>query len=305
MFAYVIRRQLQSLLVLLAVSALVFALARLGGDPTPLLLPLDSSKEQVAAFRERLGLDQPIIVQYVRFLGRAVQGDLGQSLRHRESALKLVVERVPATLQLLGAALLVTVLISIPLGTLSAVWKDSLLDHSSRLFALLGQSIPSFWLGIMLMLLLAVEWRLLPASGSGTAAHLVLPAIALGTHSAAITTRLLRSTLIEVLQRDYIRTAKSKGLAWKRVVLVHAAKNASIPIVTLLGLQAGSLLGGAIITETVFAYPGMGLLAIQAIRNRDFPVVQAFVLALGIVITLLNLLIDLLYAYLDPRIRYA
>lgn len=305
MFAYVIRRQLQSLLVLLAVSALVFSLARLGGDPTPMLLPLDASKEQVAAFRERLGLDQPILVQYGRFLILAVQGDLGQSLRHRESALKLVTERIPATMQLLGAALLVTLVVSIPLGTMSALWKDSFLDHASRLFALLGQSIPSFWLGIMLMLLLAVEWRLLPASGAGTPAHLVLPAIALGTHSAAITTRLLRSTLIEVLQRDFIRTAKSKGLAWRRVITVHAAKNASIPIVTLLGLQAGALLGGAIITETVFAYPGMGLLAIQAIRNRDFPVVQAFVLTLGIVITLLNFLIDLLYAYLDPRIRYA
>ncbi|MBI4277933.1 MAG: ABC transporter permease [Armatimonadetes bacterium] len=304
MAAYLAQRLGQSALVVFGISAAVFVLVFLSGDPTALMVPPDATADQVAQFRRAMGFDRPLAEQYLRFLERLTRGNLGVSLRHEQPALDLVLERIPATLHLAAAALATSLLIAVPLGVLSATRRDSLYDHLGRVLALVGQSVPTFWLGIMLILFAAVRWRWFPASGYEGVEYLVLPAVTLGAYSAAVTMRLLRSSLIEVLGRDYIRTARAKGLGGRAILFRHALKNAGIPVVTVLGLQIGTLMGGAMVTETVFAYPGMGLLAIQAVRNRDFPVVQAFVITVGAVIVLANLLVDLAYTYLDPRIRY-
>ncbi|MCL4459706.1 MAG: ABC transporter permease [Chloroflexi bacterium] len=304
MFQYLIRRVLHSLLVVLGVSMIVFTLLYLTGDPAPLMLPMEATVQDIAEFRHRMGFDRPLYEQYFLFLSRVVHGDFGNSLRHGQPALQLVLDRLPATLELTLAALFISLLIAIPAGIISALKKDSVYDAGAMLMALTGQCMPSFWLGILLILIFAVGLRLLPASGRGGIDHLILPAITLGMATAAVKTRLLRSSLLEVLSKDYVRTARAKGLAEKVVLLRHALKNAAIPVVTVIGLQMGTLMGGAIITETVFAYPGMGLLAIQAIRNRDIPVVQAFVMVIAVVIILMNLLVDLFYTYLDPRVKY-
>jgi peptide/nickel transport system permease protein len=233
-----------------------------------------------------------------------MRGDFGMSFRHRQDAMSIVLERLPATLVLGVAALGVSLLIAVPAGVVGALKRGSWADRVAMLVAAFGQSMPSFWLGLMLILLVAVNLRWLPASGAGDWRYLVLPAITLGTPMAAITARLLRSLLLEVLSKDYVRTARSKGLAEWTVLWRHAGRNAAIPVATILGLQIGGLLSGAIITETVFGYPGMGLLTVQAISGRDFPVVRAFVLSFTTLIVVLNLMIDLLYARLDPRIRY-
>lgn len=304
MFGYLTQRLLQSLLVVLGVSMIVFALLYLSGDPAALMLPIEASPQDVAEFRHQMGFDRPIQEQYLLFLGRAARGEFGNSLRHGGPALQLVVDRLPATLELTLMALFVSLLIAIPAGIVSAVKKDSVYDAGAMLMALAGQCIPSFWLGILLILVFSVGLRLLPVSGRGGIEHLILPAVTLGMATAAVKTRLLRSSLLEVLSKDYVRTARAKGLTDKAVLYRHVLKNAAIPVVTVIGLQMGTLMGGAIITETVFAYPGMGLLAIQAIRNRDIPVVQSFVMVIAIVITVMNLLVDLLYTYLDPRVKY-
>ena len=305
MTAYVVRRLLHAVVVVIAVSMLVFALLHLGGDPTTSLLPLEATAADIARTRELFGLDRPLPEQYARFVERAIQGDFGKSFRHRQDAMSIVLERLPASLQLSGAALLVSLLVAIPAGVVAAVHRGSWADRLTMLVAAFGQSMPSFWLGLMLILIVAVNLRWLPGSGAGDARYLVLPAVTLGLPMAAITARLLRSSLLEVLGKDYVRTARAKGLAERAVLWRHAARNAAIPVVTILGLQIGSLLSGAIITETVFGYPGMGLLTIQAITGRDFPVVRAFVLGFTTLIVLINLLVDLLYARLDPRIRYS
>ena len=300
--AYLARRLVHSLLVVLGVSLLVFALVRLSGDPVALMLPPDARDADIERYRDALGLNRPLWEQYVIFLGQAARLDFGTSIRHRQPAMQLVLERVPATLELTIAALAVALLIAIPLGILAATHRGSYVDQLSMVGAVFGQCAPTFWLGIMLILIVSVQLRLLPSSGRGGLEYLILPAVTLGAYSAALITRLLRSNLLEVLNRDYIRTARAKGLAERAVVLGHAVKNASIPVVTVIGLQMGALLGGAIITETVFSYPGMGLLAIQAIRNRDFPIIQAFVICSAVVLVTVNLLVDLLYSYLDPRV---
>jgi peptide/nickel transport system permease protein len=302
--AYVVRRTLHAILVVIAVSMLIFGLLYLGGDPTTSLLPLEATAADVARAREQFGLDRPLPEQYARFVTRAVRGDFGVSFRHRQDAMSIVLERLPATLVLGLAALGVSLLIAVPAGVVGALRRGSWADRLAMLVAAFGQSMPSFWLGLMLILLVAVNLRWLPASGAGDWRYLVLPAITLGTPMAAITARLLRSSLLEVLSKDYVRTARSKGLAEWTVLWRHAGRNAAIPVATILGLQIGGLLSGAIITETVFGYPGMGLLTVQAISGRDFPVVRAFVLSFTTLIVVLNLLIDLLYARLDPRIRY-
>jgi peptide/nickel transport system permease protein len=282
---------------------IVFLLLHLTGDPADLLLPAGGTQEDYAKVRHEMGFDRPIYVQYLDFAGRAVRGDFGISLRDRQPAMGLVLNRLPATLQLAGVALLISLLISIPIGICSALRPGGWLDQVATASVLLGQSIPTFWLGTMLILLIAAQLRLLPASGGGTAAHLVLPGLTLGIYIAPVVTRLLRSSLLEVLREDYIRTARGKGVAERAVVLRHALRNAALPVVTVLGLQIGTLLGGAVITEQVFAYPGMGRLAIQAIASRDVFVVQAFVVVMAVIIVTINLLVDLSYSFIDPRVQ--
>jgi peptide/nickel transport system permease protein len=303
MTTYFTRRLLQSLVVLLGVSFVVFFILHLTGDPALVLLPPDASPEDVRRFREVMGFNDPFFVQYGRFLAGALRGDFGQSIRHGESAFHLVVERLPATFELAGAALLIALALAIPAGIVSAVRRNSLLDYVSTVVALLGQSMPTFWLGIMLILLFSVQFHLLPSSGRGTLEHLVLPAVTLGLFTTARITRLTRSGMLEVLGQDYIRTARAKGVSDPPVVWKHALKNAAIPIVTIVGIELGTLLGGSVITETIFAWPGVGRLSLQAIANRDYPVVQAAVFLLATTFVIVNLMVDVVYTYLDPRIR--
>jgi peptide/nickel transport system permease protein len=303
MKVYLFRRFLQSLLVLLGVSFVVFGILFLTGDPALILLPPDASIEDIAKFREQMGFNDPFLVQYGRFLAGALRGDFGQSVRHGEPAFDLVMERMPATFELSGAALALALCLSIPAGIISAVRRNTVLDYISTVVALLGQSMPTFWLGIMLILLFSVQFNILPSSGRGGWQHIVLPAVTLGLFTTARITRLTRSGMLEVLNQDYIRTARAKGVANPPVVWKHALKNAAIPIVTIVGIELGTLLGGSVITETIFAWPGVGRLSVQAIYNRDYPVVQAAVFTLAATFVLVNLVVDVLYTYLDPRIR--
>jgi peptide/nickel transport system permease protein len=303
MRTFLLRRLLQSLVVLFGVSFIVFAILFLTGDPALVLLPPDASAEDVRRFRELMGFDDPFFVQYGRFLRGALQGDFGQSVRHGEPAFDLVIERMPATFELAGSALLLALCLAIPAGILSAVRRNSPLDYIATVVALFGQSLPTFWLGIMLILVFSVQFHLLPSSGRGTLQHLILPAITLGLFTTARITRLTRSGMLEVLNQDYIRTARAKGVNDPPVVWKHALKNAAIPIVTIVGIELGTLLGGSVITETIFAWPGVGRLSVQAIANRDYPVVQAAVFLLATTFVVVNLVVDVVYTYLDPRIR--
>ena len=303
MKVYLFRRFLQSLLVLLGVSFVVFGILFLTGDPVLVLLPPDASIEDVKKFREEMGFNDPFLVQYGRFVFGALRGNFGQSIRHGEPAFDLVMERMPATFELAGAALGLALCLSIPAGIISAVRRNTPLDYVSTVVALLGQSMPTFWLGIMLILFFSVQLNVLPSSGRGGLEHMVLPAITLGLFTTARITRLTRSGMLEVLNQDYIRTARAKGVANPPVVWKHALKNAAIPIVTIVGIELGTLLGGSVITETIFAWPGVGRLSVQAIYNRDYPVVQAAVFTLAATFVLVNLIVDVLYTYLDPRIR--
>jgi peptide/nickel transport system permease protein len=299
---YLLRRLLHSIVVVLGVTLVVFALLHLSGDPARLLLPVEASAEDVAQFREVRGLNDPLPVQYVRFLANALRGDFGDSIRHHEPALQLVLSRMPATLELTFAAILFSLLIAIPVGIISALRRNSIYDSVGMTLALLGQSMPTFWLGIMLIFVVSVRLGWLPPFGRGGIDRLILPAVTLGAYAAAMTTRLLRSSLLEVLSKNYITTARAKGLRETVVVYRHALKNAAIPVVTVVGLQVASLMGGAIIVETVFAYPGMGLLAVQAINGRDYTVVQAFVVVVALLVIAINFFVDVLYTYLDPRV---
>ncbi len=303
MTVYLLRRLAQAVLVLLGVSFVVFFILYLTGDPALVLLPPDATAEDIRNFRQAMGFNDPFIVQYGRFLGGALRGNFGQSVRHGEPAFPLVLERLPATFQLSGAALLVALLLAIPAGVVSAVRRNTAVDYVATVVALLGQSMPTFWLGIMLILIFSVQFNVLPSSGRGGLEHLVLPAVTLGLFTTARITRLTRSGMLEVLNQDYIRTARAKGVSGRPVVWKHAFKNAAIPIVTIVGIELGTLLGGSVITETIFAWPGVGRLSVQAIYNRDYPVVQAAVFLLASTFVLVNLVVDLLYTYLDPRIR--
>ena len=303
MIVYLLRRLAQAVLVLLGVSFVVFFILYLTGDPALLLLPPDATAEDIRNFRQAMGFNDPFIVQYGRFLGGALRGNFGQSVRHGEPAFPLVLERLPATFQLSGAALLVALVLAIPAGVVSAVRRNTAVDYVATVVALLGQSMPTFWLGIMLILIFSVQFNVLPSSGRGGLEHLVLPAVTLGLFTTARITRLTRSGMLEVLNQDYIRTARAKGVSVRPIVWKHAFKNAAIPIVTIVGIELGTLLGGSVITETIFAWPGVGRLSVQAIYNRDYPVVQAAVFLLASTFVLVNLVVDLLYTYLDPRIR--
>ena len=305
MRGYALSRLAQTVLVVFLSLTAVFVMVRLSGDPVTLFMPMDIQAKDVNEFRERLGFNDPVGVQYARFIGGAVRGDFGESLRYKRDALGLVLERLPATLTLAGAALALTFVVAVPLGVVSAVRRDGLFDHVGTLVTVLGQAIPGFWLGLMLIYVFAVQLRWLPTSGTGTLAHLVMPSVVLAAFYAARVARLTRSAVLDVMNEDYILTARAKGLAESRVVGKHTLRNAAIPIVTLAGLEAGQLLGGAVITETIFAWPGLGRLTVQALLNRDFPVVLAAVSLTSVIYTVMNLVVDLLYGWLDPRVRRA
>jgi peptide/nickel transport system permease protein len=304
MVKYITARVLYSGLIIIGAVTIVFGLLYLTGDPVSQLLPIEASPQDRDALRRELGFDQPLHIQYAKFLSRVAQGDFGSSLRYRRPAMDLVLERMPATIQLTLVALVISLVIAIPSGIISAIRRGTALDNISVAFALLGQCVPTFWLGLVLIVIFAVSFPLLPPSGSGSWEYLVLPGVTLGVNSAAIIARLLRSSLLEVLSQDYVRTARAKGLNERGIIFRHALKNASIPVVTIVGLQVGVLLGGAIVTEYVFSYPGLGRLILEGISKRDFPIVQASVVLIASIVASINLLVDLLYVFLDPRIRY-
>ena len=305
MIAYLVRRVAQSILVLLGISVIVFAALHLTNDPAAALLRgAQPTKADILALRRQLGLDQPLPVQFAIFVLNAIRGNFGESYYYQQSALSLVFQHLPATIELTAAAMLISLLIAFPLGILSAVRRNSLLDFGARVFALLGVSFPNFWLGIMLILVFAVRLNWLPPSGSGGIQYLILPAITLGMILAGITTRLIRSSVLDVLDADYVRTARAKGLPGTRILLRHVVRNALLPIVTYIGFQVGTVLGGAVIIEQVFSWPGVGQLALGAVNQGDFPLVQASVLVLATFIILVNLLVDLSYVFIDPRIQY-
>src|SRR5207249_5478870 len=303
MRAYVVSRLAQTALVVFLSLSAVFAMVRLGGDPVLLFMPMDIQAKDVTDFRQRLGFNDPLPVQYVRFVGGAERGAFGESLRYRRAALGLVLERLPATLLLAGTSLLLTVLVAIPLGVVSAVRRDSVLDHVGTISTVLGQATPGFWLGLMLIYVFSVRLRWLPTGGMGGGAHLVMPSIVLAAFYSARVARLTRSAVLDVLGEEYILTARAKGLGEGRVIGKHTLRNSAIPIVTLAGLEVGQVLGGAVITETIFAWPGLGRLTVQALLNRDFPVVLAAVFFISLMYTLINLVVDLVHGRLDPRIR--
>ncbi len=313
MLSYITRRLLLAIPVLLGASFIVFASVRLiPGDPAVALAGELATPEYRAQVREQMGLDEPLLVQYGIYLQRVFEGDLGRSVRSRAPVVDEVMERTPRTLQLAAISLVLSAAIGIPIGVVSATRANSWVDAGSMLFALLGVSMPIFWLGLMLMGLFSVQlprWLnlsgpILPPTGTESWKHFVMPAVALAANSMAIQARMTRATMLDILRSDYVRAARAKGVKERDVIYKHALRNALVPIVTIIGLQFGTLLGGAVITETVFAWPGIGRLLIEAIRNRDYPIIQGAVLFITVGFVLVNLLVDILYAYLNPRIRY-
>jgi len=305
LFRYIVRRLLYAVPVMLVVSIIVFGILNIApGDPATMLAGEDARPEDVAAIKAKYGLDQPLYVQYGVWLADVLHGDLGKSLVTRRAVLAEVTARMPATAELAIASLLVAVTVGMIVGVISATRQYSLMDHGIMIVALLGVSVPVFWLGLMLILLFSVELHWFPTGGAGTFMQLVLPALTLGASSTAIIARMTRSSMLEVVRQDYIRTARSKGLKERVVTIRHALKNALIPVVTVVGIEFGYLLGGAVITETVFARPGLGRLLVSSITSRDFPVVQGTLMLLAGSFVLVNLLVDIVYGYLDPRIRY-
>ncbi|GAB3835182.1 nickel ABC transporter permease [Kribbella italica] len=306
MGAYVVRRLFFSIFVLWGAVTIIFVVLRLvPGDPAYIMLGPDADQAQVDALRAQLGLDHSLAQQYATYLTNVVHLDFGQSFRLSTDSMTLVMQRVPATIQLASTALLLSLLIGLPLGVVAALRANTWLDRTISVFSLLGQSTPSFWLGIVMILVFSRNLQVLPSSGSGSWAHLVLPTVTLALPFLAILVRLTRSGLLEVVHEGYVQTARAKGLAEGGVILVHALRNALIPIVTVVGLQFGALLGGTVIVETVFAWPGVGRLLIDSIGKRDYGVVQAAILLVATIFVLINLLVDLLYGFLDPRVRLA
>ncbi len=285
------------------VSTVVFVVMRLSGDPAPLLLPPDAPHSEIMRVRAELGLDRPLPVQYAVFLLNLLRGDFGRSIHFREPAVRVVLGYLPATLELGLTAFLLAALVALPVGLVSAMKRNSWLDHAVMAGALVGQAAPTFFLGILGILVVSLQAGLLPTSGRGDWRHLVLPAVTLGAFAMASIARLTRSAVLEVLRADYIRTARAKGVSEARVVAKHTLKNAALPIVTITALQFGTLLGGAVVTETVFSWPGMGRLAVQSIYNRDYPVVQCAVFLSALIFIVVNFCVDMLYGVLDPRAR--
>ena len=303
MTAYLLNCLWQSALVLLAVSVLSFVLIFLSGDPVAALIPLNARQEDVDNIRRQYNLDQPIVVQYLIFLRNAATGDMGESFKFRTDALALVLGRLPNTMLLACSSMLLSILVSVPLGILAASYKGRLPDAISSTAALLGISMPSFWLGVILILVFAGGLRLLPASGSGTWKHLVLPTVTVSAFATGLLIRLVRRSVADTLGQAYVTTARSKGLSERAIAWTHVLRNSAIPVVTVMGLQFGALLGGSVVVETVFAWPGVGWLMIQSIEARDLPVIRAAVLILALFIVVINLAVDLLYTLLDPRIK--
>ena len=305
MWIFFISRLLSMITVILGVMTLVFLLIHLvPGDPVQVMLGESATVTDQEKLREALGLNQPLFTQWLTYVTHLFQGNLGVSLHSKEPILDMLLQRLPATVELAIAGLLVAIFIAFPLGSLAAMRQGTLWDNIAMMFSLLGISIPHFWLGPLLILLFSLQLGWFPVSGRETFTSIVLPALTLGTALAAILARMVRATLLEVLHEEYIRTARAKGLSETGIVVHHALRNASLPIMTILGLQLGSLLGGAVITETVFSWPGIGLLTIEAIQQRDYPVVQACVLLISLTYVFVNTLTDILYAWLDPRVRY-
>ena len=300
---FVSYRLFRALIALWLVSTVVFVVMRLSGDPVPLLLPPDAPPSEMERVRRDLGLDRALPVQYAVFLGNLLRGDFGRSIHFREPAARVVMGYLPATFELALAAFGLAVIIAIPVGLISAMYRNSVVDHTVMGLALVGQSAPTFFLGILFILLLSLQAGLFPTSGRGDWTNLVLPALTLGAFAMASIARLTRSAVLEVMRADYIRTARAKGLGEAIIVAKHTLKNAAIPIVTITGLQFGTLLGGAVVTETVFSWPGIGRLAVQSIYNRDYPVVQCAVFLWAVAFIVINFAIDLIYGALDPRIR--
>ena len=305
MTGYLLRRLAQVIPTALLAATLVFSLIHLiPGDPVEMMLGQGAQPADVTALRHDLGLDRPLLVQYGAFLGGLVRGDLGKSLKSGEPVLGIIAERFPATLELSLASMIVALLVSLPLGVLAALYRDRAVDHGARLAALLGVSVPSIWLGPMLILLFAISWDLLPVSGREGVASVVLPAVTLGAGIAGLLVRMVRAALADELVRPYLLAARARGVAAVAVVGRHALKNALVPVVTVLGLQFGSLLTGAILTETIFGWPGVGRLLVESIRLRDYPLLQGSVLLIAFTYLFVNLATDLVYAALDPRIRF-
>jgi peptide/nickel transport system permease protein len=299
---FLVRRFLRFIVVCIGVSLVTFLILQASGDPVALIMP-EAPDADRAKLREALGLGDPLATQFVRFVGNAVRGEFGNSFFYRQPAFRLVTERIPTTMALTSLAVVLAVAVAIPVGIYSAVRRNTLIDHAATVVVFLGQSMPVFWIGIMLMLLFAVQWRLLPVSGWDTWASMILPAVTLGAFTTPLFMRIVRSSMLEVINLDYVRTARAKGLSEWLVICRHALRNAALPIVTVIGVQLGLLLGGAVLTETVFAVPGLGRLILRAIVQLDFPIVQAGVFVLAMIIATVNFVVDVLYVYLNPTIR--
>jgi peptide/nickel transport system permease protein len=301
---YVLKRIVQVFPVLLGITIATFALLQLTGDPAAILLSPGAPKAVVEEVRREYGFDRPLYIQYVRFVGRTIHGDFGQSIRYKESVLQLYAERLPATVELAVVSMVLAILIGLPLGVLSAVRHNTWIDSMIRSLVLFGQAIPGFYLGLMLIIVVAVNWRLLPTGGRGSWQQIILPALTLATFQVAVIARFTRGAVLDVLGQEYVRTGRSKGLPERTLLWRHILKNAMLPVVTVIGLQVGTAFNGAVVTETVFSWPGIGRFMVQAITTRDFPVVQATVMFVALVFVTVNLLVDLAYGWLDPRIKY-
>jgi peptide/nickel transport system permease protein len=305
--SYLIRRLLQSLIVVFGVSIVVFGMLFMTGDPTEVILGAQAdhmSVQQIEEYRVKMGFDRPWYVQYASFVGKALQGDFGYSFIRHQPAFEVITERLPATIRLASFAFVLSLIVSIPLGVLSAIRPHRPLDRIATVMALVGQSIPSFWLGILLIIFFGVHLKWLPISGSGSWQHLIMPGITLAAFPIARNMRLTRSSMLDFMQRDFVRTARAKGISEGQVVIAHVLRNSLLPIVTAIGLELGFLLGGSVITETIFGWPGVGREIVLAIGSKDFYVVQAGVIMLALIFAAVNLLVDLAYAVIDPRIRY-
>lgn len=302
---YLVKRIAQSLVTLVALSVIIFCLTRFTGDPIVLMLPDDATAEDIAQLQTALGLDKPLPVQYWRFVSRAVRGDFGRSIRGQMPVMDMILDRLPNSVKLGLVSLGITLIIAIPLGVMAAVNKGTAIDSLANVVAVLGQSLPQFWVGIVLIQVFAVQLRLLPVAGTGSVYHYILPAFTLGWFLVAGIMRLLRSSMLEVLDSEFVKLARIKGLSARAVIWKHALKNALIPVLTYAAIYLAILITGAILVETVFAWPGLGQLVYQGIVYRDFPVVQAVVMLTALVVVTVNLLVDIAYAYIDPRIRYS
>lgn len=305
MKTYVLKRLLQGAVAIVGALLIVFVAQRLSGDPVALMLPMDAGEEEFATMREALGLDRPLPMQFLIFMANALQGDFGQSYQWQSAAMPLLLDRLPATLELALAGLVFALLLAVPLGVVSAMHRGGVIDRSAKLFAMLGQAVPGFWIGLLLILFFAVKLQWLPAFGRGGLGNLVLPAIALGWYPVAAMTRTLRSAMLDILDSDYVRMERAIGLPERWIVWRYALRNAMVPLATMIGVYFANMLGGAFVIEVVFAWPGVGRAVVDAVFARDFPVVQAGVVLAAVVFVVVNLVVDLSYGLIDPRIRHA